>query len=163
MLDVIEWVRLFLSDPERLHRTSQRAWRQFANKHEGAPSWSALDRLGGLRQLLAEAARPDWERRARAIDAQRPKHEPKPRPRAGQRPQRTPALERRAFSERADAIVALLRSTRQTMTAKQIAVEIGVGGRSVRYYLQALVACERIDPARHVYGGNRTTTGYRYP
>jgi hypothetical protein len=159
MLDVLDWVQLYARQLKRGNNPGQATWRRFAAKHDGAPSWGTLAGRGGLRKLLQLASQPDWETSARRIDEGRPTRQPKPRPRAGERPKRTRELERIAATEKAERIVALL-ETRGVMTASEVAKTLKIPGRTARYYIHALLASRRIDPARRIFDGSRSTAAY---
>lgn len=151
MREILEWLRTFRSETTARTRPRQKAWQAFARSHEGAPSWGTIARRGGIDKLIRIAARDDWETYANRIDAQKAKPA-KPSPRREARPALTRELARIADSEKAQAIVQQLERS-GVMTARELAEKLKMPGRTVRYFLQALVAARRVEPARRIYNG----------
>lgn len=152
MREIFEWLRLFRLQPASRQVSRQRRWKAFA-RETGAPGWDVLRRRGGIDKLIRIAARDDWEAQAARLDATQTKPAPaKPTPRRETRPTPTRELIRIAEHEKAQTILEQLEKN-GVMTARELSTALKFPGRTIRYYLHALLATKQIDRARRLQRG----------
>jgi Winged helix-turn-helix DNA-binding len=130
-VQVLERVREFAATLPPATSATDKRWREFQRDRAGVPSLNVIRRHGGLRELLREASRPDWRRRAEAWDEQAVTA-----PRGGLGRPRSPKREE----------VEMLLRERGEASARELAEALGYTVDNVRRYLRQLKRAGRIEP-----------------
>jgi len=138
--EVIEAVRCFMVQLSGANPTDRR-WREFSRGQHGVPSLGVIKHHGGLKQLVGDASRADWQERSQVwLDPRAIRRESRVKPTAANQ------LAARVRSPRAKILLAAFGNfSRNEATAKELAELLGWTVPKVRGWLEVLRAAELVE------------------